>query len=82
MEGRIAAGRWARLACERFLRDLEEGAGRGLRFDEDAAAHVIDFYRMFLRHWKGEWAGMPVLLEPWQEFIVANLFVSVLSLEP
>jgi len=74
VEGRVPAGRWVRLAATRFLRDLEEGPGRGLRFDEGAAAHVIDFFRVFLRHWKGEWAGEPVILEPWQEFFVANLF--------
>lgn len=29
---------------------------------------------MFLRHSKGEWAGSPVLLEPWQEFYLGTLF--------
>ncbi len=27
-----------------------------------------------LRHWKGEWAGQPVVLEPWQQWIVWSLF--------
>ena len=74
VSGAIQTNRLVRLAAVRFLRDLEEGPGRGLRFDEVAAAHVIDFFRVFLRHWKGEWAGEPVILEPWQEFIVGNLF--------
>lgn len=29
---------------------------------------------MFLRHSKGEWAGSPVLLEPWQAFYLGTLF--------
>ena len=52
----------------RHLRDLEEGPKRGLRFDRAAAQHAIDFFG-FLHHSKGEWAGQPFQLEPWQQFI-------------
>jgi phage terminase large subunit-like protein len=34
---------------------------------------VIGFFRLF-RHFKGEWGGRPILLEPWQQFIVGSLF--------
>jgi len=71
--GRVVAGRWTRLACERHLRDMEEGGRRGLWFDEESAQHIIDFYS-FLRHSKGRWAGTPLLLEPWQQFFVGTLF--------
>lgn len=71
--GRIAAGRWVRLACERHLRDLESGPARGLRWDADAAAHAIEFFR-FLRHSKGRWNDAPFTLAPWQAFIVGSLF--------
>lgn len=72
-DGEIPAGKMVRLAVERYLRDVEDGAARGLRFDRAAAQHAIDFFG-FLRHSKGEWAGQPFVLEPWQQFIIWNLF--------
>jgi len=71
--GRVVACRWVRLACQRHVDDLAVGAERGLRFDVDAAQHVIDFFG-FLRHSKGEWAGQVVELEPWQQAILWILF--------
>lgn len=67
LAGRVVAGRWVRLAAERHVRDLAEGHGRGLRFDSTAAKVAISFFSL-LRHSKGEWAGQPVVLEPWQQF--------------
>ena len=71
--GEIVAGKLVRQACERHLRDLEEGHERGLWFDEDAAQHVIEFFG-WLKHSKGEWGGQSFQLEPWQQFIVGCLF--------
>ena len=73
LDGTISAGKLVRAAVERHRRDLETSAGRGLRFDRQAAQHAIDFFG-FLKHSKGEWAGRPFLLEPWQQFIVWNVF--------
>lgn len=73
VSGRQVACKWVRLAVQRHVRDLETGAGRGLWFDHAAARHVIDFFG-FLRHSKGEWAGTPVRLGPWQQFVVGCLF--------
>ena len=70
---RRLAGRYIRLACQRFLDDLKRGKKRGLEFDEDAAMHAIEFFG-FLRHSKGEWAGDAFKLAWWQQFIIANLF--------
>lgn len=72
VDGITPAGRLVRLACERHLRDLEEGPARGLVWNLDAAEHAIAFYG-FLRHSKGEWAGQPLTLELWQMFIVGSL---------
>ncbi|MBX3014844.1 MAG: terminase large subunit [Caldilineaceae bacterium] len=71
--GQQVVCKWARLAVQRHLRDLETGHDRGLWFDPAAAAHIIDFFS-FLRHSKGEWAGRPVILEPWQQFLLGCLF--------
>ena len=73
LSGRRRECRWVRLACERHLRDLDTGKARGLRFDERAAKLALAFFGV-LRHSKGEWAGQPVALEPWQQFHLWNLF--------
>jgi phage terminase large subunit-like protein len=73
VEGGLPVCRLIRLACERHLRDLETGQARGLHFDEAAAQRTIEFFQ-FLTHSKGEWAGKVFELEPWQMFIIANLF--------
>lgn len=73
LNGRIITGRWVRLACERHRRDLATGHERGLWFDEQAAKIAIAFFHV-LRHWKGEWGGKPVTLEPSQQFWVWSLF--------
>lgn len=74
VDGRVLAGRLVRLACERHLRDLETAHERGLYFDEDNAEWAIDFFPNLLRHSKGEWAGRPLELAPWQAFIIGSLF--------
>jgi phage terminase large subunit-like protein len=73
VSGDVVAGRLVKLACERHLRDLQAGPARGLRWDGQAAQHAIAFFG-FLQHSKGEWAGRPLTLSPWQQFIVGSLF--------
>ncbi len=73
LNGEQIACRWVRLACERHRRDLETGHERGLTFDEKAARLAVAFFGL-LRHSKGEWAGQPVHLEPWQQFWLWVLF--------
>jgi len=65
--------KWVRLACERHLRDLSIGVERGLYFDEQTARQAVAFFSL-LKHSKGEWAGRPLHLEPWQQFVIASLF--------
>jgi len=73
LSGEQPAGALTRLACERHDRDLREGAARGLVFDVRAARYALAFFDV-LHHSKGEWAGKPFVLEPWEVFIVASLF--------
>ncbi|MEM7505556.1 MAG: terminase TerL endonuclease subunit [Pseudomonadota bacterium] len=73
VEGREVAGDLVRLACQRHLDDLEEGADRGLFFDCNAADRVINF-ASFLRHTTGPAAGHPIALEPWQIFRHGSIF--------
>lgn len=39
----------------------------------DAAVYAIEFFR-YLHHSKGEWAGRPFVLSPWQAFCVGSVF--------
>ena len=71
--GLAGAGRWERLAVDRYVRDLAEGKYRGIWFDEAAALRACRFFD-FLKHSKGEWAGTTLRLEPWQLFKTWNLF--------
>jgi len=53
----------------------ERAIAEGCYFDLPAAHHVREFFREFLCHSKGEWAGQPFLLLPWQwDDVVKPLF--------
>jgi phage terminase large subunit-like protein len=73
LSGQIVTGKYVKLAVQRHLDDLATGPSRGLYFDAKAAQRVIDFFHL-LRHHKGEWAGQPVVLEPWQQFYIWCLY--------
>lgn len=44
------------------------------RFDPERAQLALDFFPQTLTHTKGELAGTPFVLQPWQSAIVANIF--------
>lgn len=73
LNGEQVACEWVKKACARYVDDRENCEERGLIFDVGRAGMAVAFFSL-LRHWKGEWAGNPILLEPWQVFIIANLF--------
>jgi len=70
LDGTIVAGRYVRLAVERHLRDLEGG----FHFDDEAADRAVMFIERYCRHFEGEWAGKPFILDGWQLFIVRSIF--------
>lgn len=72
VEGEIPACKWTRLACERQLDDLER-EGFPYRFDVQRADRICRFIEK-LPHIKGKWAGTPIQLEPWQQFILTTVF--------
>ncbi len=69
---RKPSGELLRLACERHLNDLSR-SDCDYTFDETKANQLYRFFRQ-LRHFKGEWAGNPIELEPFQMFMVGSLF--------
>lgn len=70
VNGKILACRQVIKACKRFLNDLHRDE---FYFSMDAYGHVKTFIEN-MAHTQGEWQGKPVVLEPWQCFILANIF--------
>ena len=58
--------RLRQLAIARQEADLERLPALGYVYDEAAADRVVQFIEGHLCHHKGEWAGQPLTLEPWQ----------------
>jgi len=73
--GRVPAGKYHQLACERHLRDRSREGRRGFpySFVLDRAERFFRFSEK-LRHYKGEWAGQQILLQPHQKFRLGSLF--------
>lgn len=74
MRGEIVVGKYVLAAVERHYRDLRDGHKRGLVFSADHAWHVIRFIERYFVHIKGDLAGHPILLDPWQKFWTAVLY--------
>ena len=75
LSGRRITGQIQRAAVERFKRDLKRAQDPQcpFYFDERKAAIAVRFIGL-LKHTTGDFAGQPFQLEPWQIFIVANLW--------
>lgn len=74
MNGTINAGEYQKLAVERYIHDLNYSIELGIRHDAQAAERVIKFFS-FIKHTKGsQFSGKAFNLEPWQQFIIWNLF--------
>src|SRR3712207_1701230 len=73
--GTVPAGRLARLACGRFLRDKAAAdAGTGpWGFDPDLVEAALLFAGQ-MPNIKGPEAGRPLRVMAWQRFVFANLF--------
>lgn len=75
--GRIPAGKYVRLQCQRFLDELKAARKRDFpfRFDADKAWRICTFIER-LPHTKGKWGAKKELihLEPWQVFAIAVPF--------
>jgi len=70
--GEILVCRNVRLACQRFLNQLEDKAW-AYEFHANYAQHVLDFVET-LSHTKGPDAGKPLILEPFQIFIICAVY--------
>lgn len=77
LAGRIDVCRWIRLACQRSRDDLDasDDGACPYAFAAVKAERACRFCELF-PHTKGRWAGdrTPFRLEPWQAFLVCELF--------
>lgn len=71
--GRIVAGPWVRLACQRHLDDLVDGPARGLWWDVAEVERALQLVG-FLHLHEGDHAGKPFRPEDWQAFVIGSLF--------
>lgn len=60
-----------KLAVKRYKRWKKR---KDIWWDNDKANEMLDFTQSFVKHAKGKWAGMPLILEMWQRFVFANLY--------
>lgn len=67
--------KWIRLAAQRFLRDLRRTQRKNppFAFSADRAGHACAFIER-LPHVEGVWATATITLEPFQLFVVVQLF--------
>jgi phage terminase large subunit-like protein len=75
--GDILAGRYVKLACKRFIDDLDkqDDPDYPYYFHPESANHVVEFMEK-MPHTKGKWAAKKetLKLQPWQKFIECNVF--------
>ena len=72
---KIPVGKYQCLACVRHEEDRkrEKTKAYPYRFNAERASLAIEFF-LELKHYEGEWAGQPFILESWQQFIVGSVF--------
>lgn len=68
--GKIAASWQVKASAKRMLADLER---KDIIFSEPHVDRACGFIETLV-HIKGEWAGQPVTLEPFQVWIIASIF--------
>ena len=68
ISGKIPACKFVKEACNRYLNDL-----KNFDFDLEEAEGAVNFMQQF-KHTKGDLAGEFFHLEPWEVFIIYNIF--------
>ena len=71
--GEVLVCEYVTLAIKRYYNDMENALDKGWYFDRKAAQRAISFIEK-LKHTKGKWAGQRFKLEPWQQFVLWNIF--------
>ena len=70
VDGEIVTGRYIKLACERFLSWFEREDMEFRKQNVDRIINVIEK----MKHFSGKSAGKNFILEPWEKWIIANIY--------
>ena len=73
LSNKIPSGIHLKNAVTRFLSDMKEAEVNRWEFREEAFIKVVNFVQK-LKHFTGTHSGKHFILQPWQLFIVANLY--------
>ena len=72
--GKIVAGKYVKLACKRYLEDLDRQEELGLVFSPETARAYLGFFERGLKHTIGQYNNEPFVPLAWQAFILWNLY--------
>ena len=75
IDGRISSCAKHKWACQRFLNDINRIGNPDFPYiwDEDEAQRIVDWFKL-LRHSKGDLAGHPIELTPWEMFRECQIY--------
>jgi phage terminase large subunit-like protein len=75
LAGTVPACKWTKLAANRFVQELAREGTKDFpyRLDRDKGARVCRFVGQ-TKHVKGPLAGLPIKVEPWQAFVLVQVF--------
>jgi len=73
--GKILTNKWVKLAVARHVNDLKKVKNDDFPYlyDETETKKVIKFAALF-QHFEGEFNGKPIIFEPWQEFLLSQIY--------
>jgi phage terminase large subunit-like protein len=74
LSGRIVTSKWVKLQLQRHVDDLKEGHLRGLRFNEEKAQLVLDYFDEFVVQTDDGHAGEPIHTLPFQRALLAIFY--------
>ena len=76
VDGKYVVGKYIRLACERHLSDMSKKTSDDFPFyfDDEEAQRILDWFFKCIKHTRGSLAGKPMILEPWQQWILISIY--------
>jgi len=72
--GKLPVGNRIKQAVERFFSWIETAENDGFVLDHEAGMFAVDFFPQFINHTKGKLQRTPLVLEPFQQFTMYNVF--------
>ena len=71
--GKIASSKYVKLSCDKFLKELKKEDWEWY-YSHKHGEHICSFMENGIKHFKGPLRGKLIKLEPWQCFILCNIY--------